>query len=128
MVSSVQFRLYLWLNAFLYLGFGLWCAAAPEWTAAAVGFALPGAQGFAEYVAVYGGLEFGVGIFFLLCARSAALAPAGILFGACFYTCLFLFRTFAISKVGFDIGAGVNFYATEAAFTIWSLYLYRRLK
>ena len=45
-----------------------------------------------------------------------------------FYTCLFLFRTFAISKVGFDIGAGVNFYATEASFTIWSLYLYRRLK
>lgn len=118
-------KIYLYINAVLYLVFGVWCAAAPEWTATAVGFALPGAQGIAEYVAVYGGLEFGVGAFLLICARNASLVNAGILFGACFYVGLFCFRTIAIAQVGTDIGAGLNFYIAEFVFMLWSLYLYR---
>ena len=118
-------KLYLYLNALLYIIFGAWCALDPTWTAQAVGFSLPGNQGLAEFVAVYGGLEFGVGVFFLLCARSFSfqLKYAGVLFGACFYTGICIFRTFAIAQVGFDIGAGINFYISECVLTLWSLIL-----
>lgn len=118
--------LYLLLNSALYLTFGIWCTIAPNWTAEAVGFGLLGAQGFAEYVAVYGGLEFGVGVFFLLAAIRTELRQAGIIFGSCFYLGIFLFRTIAILQVGFEIGSGINFYIAEGAFLVWSLALLRR--
>jgi hypothetical protein len=116
-------RLFLLLNAALYIVFGLWCALAPEWTAQAVGLNFPGAQGFAEYVAVYGGLEFGVGIFFLLTATQLDLQRAGILFAACFYGGIALFRTGAILLHSADIGAGMNFYIAEVCFAVWSMWL-----
>ena len=114
---------YLYLNSILYIVFGVWCAVDPLWTSAAVGFALPGAQGFAEYVAVYGGMEFGIGIFFLITALKAPLTQAGVLFGACFYSGIFVFRSFALMQVGLDIGAGLNFYISEGLLTAWSLYI-----
>lgn len=123
MKTSIHLKLYLLVNALLYFIFGIWCAVAPEWTAAAVGLSFPSAQGYAEYVAVYGGLEFGVGLFFLLCARTSSLATAGILFGTCFYVGLFCFRSLAILRTGLDIGNGVNFYLAEFLFMSWSLYL-----
>lgn len=119
-------ELYLWINGLLYLVFGLWCAIDPVWTSQAVGFHLPGNQGLAEFVAVYGGLEFGVGVFFLLAARTSSLRYAGLLFGTCFYLGIFTFRTFQIAQIGFDIGAGLNFYIAEAVFAAWSVLLLKR--
>lgn len=116
-------QIYLYLNAILYLVFGTWCAIMPDWTAQAVGFYLPSKQGFAEYVAVYGGLEFGVGVFFLIAALKKSYQIPGVVFGACFYLGIFMFRTIAITNTGFDIGAGVNFYISEAILSVWSLYL-----
>ena len=116
-------KIYLIVNALLYIVFGIWCALDYSGTSQAVGFNLPAAQGVAEFVAVYGGLEFGVGAFFLLCVLRPALQLAGILFGTCFYLGIFVFRSYAISQVGFDLGAGINFYIAEGCFTLWSLYL-----
>jgi hypothetical protein len=110
----------------MYLVFGVWCAAAPHWTAEAVGFSLPSNKGFAEYVAVYGGLEFGVGIFFLLAGLKSELKRAGIIFGACFYLGIFVFRTIAILQVGLDIGSGINFYVAEGFLALWSVWLLKR--
>ena len=121
-------KIYLYINALLYIIFGLWCAISPEWTASAVGLSFPGKQGFAEYVAVYGGLEFGAGIFFLLTAIKPSFQAIGVLFGACFYVGLCLFRTVAIAQVGFDIGAGINFYITEFVFSVWSVFLLLKQK
>jgi len=87
---------------------------------------LPGNQGFAEYVAVYGGLEFGVGVFFLLSALHPTLSRAGVIFGACFYLGIFVFRTIAIAQVGTDIGSGLNFYIAEGILAAWSVVLLRR--
>lgn len=119
-------KAYLIVNSAIYIIFGIWCAVAPYWTAEAVGFSLLGNQGFAEYVAVYGGLEFGVGIFFLLSALNPSLTRAGIIFGACFYLGIFLFRTIAIAQVGSDIGSGFNFYIAEGVLAVWSVVLLRR--
>ena len=119
-------KLYLYSNALLYLIFGVWCAIAPFWTAQAVGFNLIGNQGFAEYVAVYGGLEFGVGVFFLICAINSQLPRVGVVFGSCFYLGIFIFRTIAIAQVGIDIGSGLNFYIAEGVLAGWSMLLLRR--
>jgi hypothetical protein len=116
-------KFYLLINAILYFIFAIWCTLDPYWTAEAVGFQLPSNQGYAEFVAVYGGLEFSVGLFFLITALIKRYNLIGIIFGSCFYTSLFMFRTIAIITVGINIGAGINFYITEALFTVWSLLL-----
>jgi Domain of unknown function (DUF4345) len=120
----MELKLYLIINALLYLVFGAWCALAPEWTSAAVGLGLLGAQGFTEFIAVYGGLEVGVGVFFLICAFQSKWARAGVLFGVCFYLGIVLFRTLAIASVGLDIGNALNFYIAEALFSLWSIRLF----
>lgn len=119
----MELTIYLVINACLYLLFGIWCALSPEYTSSAVGLVIPGNQGFTEYIAVYGGLEFGVGVFFLLAILKRHLRFPGLVFGTCFYCGLAFFRTFAIANVGTDIGAALNFYVAEVSFAIWSLRL-----
>jgi hypothetical protein len=119
----MELTIYLAINACLYLLFGAWCALSPEYTSSAVGLLIPTQQGYTEYIAVYGGLEFGVGVFFLLALLKSHLRVPGLVFGACFYCGLALFRTFAIAKVGTDIGAALNFYIAEVSFAAWSLRL-----
>lgn len=119
----MELTIYLAINAILYLLFGLWCAISPEYTSTAVGLQIPAQQGFTEYIAVYGGLEFGVGVFFLLSVLKANLRLPGVVFGTCFYCGLAAFRTYAIAKVGTDIGAALNFYIAEVSFAVWSLRL-----
>lgn len=83
---------YLYLNAFAYVVFAVWCTVMPEKTASFLGLALPTASGKSEYITVYGGLEFGVAIFFLITAIKPDLRSAGLLFAVCFYAGLILWR------------------------------------
>jgi hypothetical protein len=119
----MELFIYLLINGILYISFGVWCALFPEYTSSAVGLLAPTAQGFTEYVAVYGGLEFGVGMFFVLTVIKPRLRHAGLIFGLCFYGGLALFRTYAICRVGTDIGAAFNFYLAELFFAAWSVRL-----
>lgn len=119
----MELSIFLAINAALYLLFGAWCALSPDYTSSAVGILIPTQQGFTEFVAVYGGLEFGVGVFFLLSLIKSHLRPAALVFGACFYCGLAAFRTFAIAKVGTDIGPALNFYTAEVIFALWSIRL-----
>lgn len=114
---------FLLVNGLLYVALGLWCGIEPKWCAAAVGFTLPNAQAYAEFVAVYGGLEFGVGVFFLYSATSAVRRATGVVFGACFYLGICVFRISALWRVGTQIGNGVNFFALECLFALISLAL-----
>lgn len=55
---------YLWLNAALYLVFGLWCALGWRRTSAAMGYVQLDASGRSEFLTVYGGLQLGLAGFF----------------------------------------------------------------
>ena len=55
---------YLWLNAALYLVFGIWCAVAWKRTSAAMGYVQLDASGRSEFLVVYGGLQLGLAGFF----------------------------------------------------------------
>lgn len=91
--------IYLWLNAVMYLGLGVWCTVAPDTTSKSLGYGLtkPGAR--SEYITVYGGMEFGMGVFFLLCALNDAWRDAGLLFGLCLYAGLALWRVYTFLTV-----------------------------
>lgn len=68
-------QIFLAVVALLYLGLGVWCTVAPGATSQKVGFELPTNGGRSEFVTVYGGLEVGLGLIFLLGVLSPAAAP-----------------------------------------------------
>jgi hypothetical protein len=91
--------IYLWFNAVMYLVLGVWCTVLPERTAASIGFAFqkPGAR--SEYITVYGGMEVGLGVFFLLCALGSGWREAGLLLGLCLYGGLAVWRVYTFVTI-----------------------------
>ena len=85
-------RTYLIVNGVGYLALGLWCVLQPYKTSDLIGLMIIGNKGLAEYAAVYGGLEFGLGIFYLLSVFRAELSHAAIVFSCCLYGGIVLFR------------------------------------
>lgn len=84
--------IYLAVNALAYLGFAAWCTILPDKTSSAIGFDLTNASAKSEYITVYGGLELGMALFFLVAAINPQMRAAGILFALLLYGCLALFR------------------------------------
>jgi hypothetical protein len=83
---------YLVANGLLYLVLGAWCTLAPDRTSQAVGFTLASPSGRSEYLTVYGGLEVGLGAFFLAAAFVPSLRTAGLVLGLATYGALALWR------------------------------------
>ena len=118
--------IYLGINAVMYLIFGVWCAIAPESTSQAVGLSYTGMKGFAEYTAVYGGLEFGIGVFYLLSLLRPGLQSPAILFSVCLYVGISVFRTAAILRNGSGIENGWFFYGAEVMLAVISLFIFTK--
>jgi hypothetical protein len=59
-------RGFLAIVGVLYLYLAIWCSVRPEPTSKLVGFDLHPGSGQSEFLTVYGGLEFGMALFFLL--------------------------------------------------------------
>ncbi|MBL8889949.1 MAG: hypothetical protein JNL67_08215 [Planctomycetaceae bacterium] len=57
---------YLALVGAIYLYLAIWCSLDPTTTSKAVGFELIGPSGQGEFLTVYGGLEFGLALVFLM--------------------------------------------------------------
>ena len=116
--------IYLLLNAALYIFFGIWCSISPLFTSTAVGFLLIGAKGFAEFGAVYGGLETGIGLLLLISALNPAMRSFGILAALCTYGGLVIFRTIAIFRGGYGLENGWFFFIFEIVMALAALVLY----
>lgn len=111
---------FLWTNAVLYVLFAAWCTLAPDRTAAALGFGLTDASARSEWITVYGGLEFGVALFFGWTARQAEFRPAGVMFGRCLYSALVVFRVGTL-VTGEGVGAVIyGASALELAMAAWA--------
>lgn len=117
---------YLAINAIMYLGFGIWCGLSPYWTSEAVGFNLIGQKGMSEYTAVYGGLQFGIGLFYLLSVLDSKLTYPALVFSVCFYPSLAIFRTYSIFKHGSDLQSAYYFFSAEVLLSIFAIILYYR--
>ncbi len=58
-------KVFLGIVGGAYLVLAAWCMVAPATTAQAVGFELQPGSGQSEYLVVYGGLQLGLGCFFI---------------------------------------------------------------
>jgi hypothetical protein len=87
---------FLWINAAMYLVLGVLCAVRPQSLAEFVGFQLaPG--GTSEFMTVYGGLEFGLGLFFAWCAWNPDYLRTGVVFSVLLYLPLALVRVTSLA-------------------------------
>lgn len=118
--------IYLWLNALMYLGLGVWCTALPDRTAASIGFVFgkPGAR--SEYITVYGGMEFGLGVFFLVSVLSPACREAALLLGCCLYGGLVIWRLYTFATIEGITGFPRIAFALEAVLFVAALLLWFR--
>lgn len=118
--------LYLWFNAAMLAGFGLWCGWKPQGTSRFLGFSLPGPAGLAEYIAVYGGLEFGLGLFYAIAATRPGLHAPALLMSACVYLAIAAFRAPVVLRHGRDTGFAAYALALELVLGVVALLLYAR--
>lgn len=82
-----------------YLFLGTWCLLDPHGTSRAVGFTLNGASGLSEYLAVYGGLELGMGLWFALGAVNATLTKTVLLSLGCLHAPILIVRQMSLLLV-----------------------------
>lgn len=92
-------KAYLLFNGVLYILFALWCTIAPAKTANFLGLDFRSGSGKSEYITVYGGLEFGLGLFFLAAALKPELTQTGLLFSLMFYGSLAAWRIYTFLTV-----------------------------
>lgn len=103
---------YLWLNAVLYLALAVWCTLAPDSTAQAVGFTALTPAGQTEFLAVYGGMEFGIGLLFAYFSLSRQ-PRNGLVLALLFYGPVVVWRAYAIARYGLPGGTTLGLVAAE---------------
>ena len=91
-------KIYLIVVAALYVYLALWCTFQPETTSTKVGFELKGGSGQSEFMTVYGGLEFGMAIVFLLAIWPLGSVYFGVVACTAIHASLVLFRTISFFR------------------------------
>ena len=120
-IPSRMLRTYLFVNAALYVLFALWCTLMPEKTASALGLMFRSGSGKSEYITVYGGMEFGIAMFFLLAALRPEMRQAGLLFALLFYGGLVAWRIPTLLMVPGVQKITYGFAASEAVLLVMAV-------
>lgn len=89
------------LIGILYVVSGCWCAFQLDLAAGFLGFQFFSEAGRAEFFAVYGGLQVGLGLAFLLTSFKLVYLEASMYFSAIFSSLLALFRLVSLFVFGF---------------------------
>ncbi|UZE97778.1 hypothetical protein [Alkalimarinus alittae] len=84
----------------LYMLSGGWCAFAPALAAGFLGFSFTGNSGYAEFFAVYGGLQVGLGSALVMSSLIERYIEGGLYFAAILSTSLLIFRVLGIVYYG----------------------------
>lgn len=87
---------YLYLNAALYAVFAGWCTLQWQRTSANLGYESLNSSGRSEYLVIYGGLQWGLAVFFLLVALEPDLRVVGLRFALALYVPIVLYRLVTI--------------------------------
>jgi hypothetical protein len=91
-------QIYLYLNAFLYLVFAVWCTVKVASTSSGVGYLAMSSGGHSEYLVIYGGLQLGLALMFTVLAKNPALNRPGIVIALCLYGPIVLYRVITVAK------------------------------
>jgi hypothetical protein len=96
-------RLILAVIALSYAGFGFAFLFKPDEWSAMVSVAFTTPAGRTDFRAVYGGLEFGVGVFLFLCALRREFVRLGLFASACALVAMATARSTGMLLDGFDV-------------------------
>ena len=96
-------RLILAVIALSYAGFGFAFLFKPDEWGAIVSVAFTTSAGRTDFRAVYGGLEFGVGVFLFLCALRREFVRLGLFASACALVAMATARSTGMLLDGFDV-------------------------
>jgi len=96
-------RLILAVIALSYAGFGFAFLFKPDEWGAMVSVAFTTSAGRTDFRAVYGGLEFGVGVFLFLCALRREFVRLGLFASACALVAMATARSTGMLLDGFDV-------------------------
>ncbi len=111
-------RIFLAVVGIAYFVLAIWCAVLPAETSKAVGFELKPGSGQSEFLTVYGGLEFGLGMIFLW----ALYRPAEVAFPL--FVCLVIHGGLVLFRsVGFFLYTGIPSTTYILATTEWVVFL-----
>ncbi len=86
-------KIFLAITGTLYLLLAIWCSISPKVTSEKVGFELMRGSGQSEFLVVYGGLEFGLALLFLLPILRAEYLQSSMLACVLIHGSLVAFRT-----------------------------------
>ncbi len=89
---------YLWINAALYAIFALWCTFSRERTAQSIGYLTRSNAGNCEYLTVYGGLQWGLGVMFATLAAHRAPASLALSIAVGLYVPLVAYRWITVAR------------------------------
>lgn len=117
---------YLWFNALMYAAFGLWCALRLDGTAHNLGYTALSNSGRSEYLTVYGGLQWGLGLAFAWLAFKPELHRTGLLVAMALYAPIVLHRSISLLRFGpvetlTRAVAGLEVVMLAAAVALWFL-------
>jgi hypothetical protein len=86
-------KIFLSVVGFIYLGLAVWCSLSPAITSNKIGFELIGGSGQSEFLVVYGGLELGLSLIFLLPLVRSEFLLNSLISCLIIHSCLVVFRT-----------------------------------
>ncbi len=122
-------RFVLLFTAISFIGYGIACLLLPEMVGNLSGLGLATVSGRTEIHAMYGGLQTGLGIFFLLCGWHREWVRPGVICLILAMGGLALARSYGISVQGspgtYNLGAA-SYEALTALFGLLSLRFLRR--
>lgn len=125
-VPFAMARIYLYVNAALYLVLAAWCTLKHQQTSVGSGYLTLSPSGRSEYLVVYGGLQIGLAIFYAYLASRPAYVPLGIVFSVMLYAPIVVYRLITVSMnwpvSSVTLGTG----SLELILLIWSVLLWRR--
>jgi len=111
-------RIFLAVVGVAYLLLAAWCSFRPTQTSESVGFSLQPGSGQSEFLVVYGGLELGLGIVFLLPLYDAERSAFALSACLIIHACLVLFRT-----ASFFLYSGIHTTTYVLAVVEWVIFL-----
>lgn len=107
-------KIFVVLLGLLYLALAMWCSFAPETTSDKVGLQLKGGSGQSEFLTVYGGLEFGLAMVFLLPLLVDKATAFSLVASILIHASLVIFRT-----IGFVAFSGIESKTVKVAVGEW---------
>ncbi len=111
-------KVFLTFVGLAYLGLAGWCSFQPDKTSKAVGFTLTPGSGQSEFLVVYGGLEFALGLIFLWPLYRPEEVAFPLFVCLVVHASLVLFRT-----ISFFVYPGIESTTYSLAATEWAIFL-----